>query len=112
LSFLSSYVHHAPHAAHSTLLPLSPPSPTPYPTLQVLQVALRADAEPAHPYDLVAVWLAALAWVADARWRRLTTGPHQQALMAWLEALELRVVALSLSQPEDFLLEGSGGCMW
>ncbi|KAL4425738.1 hypothetical protein ABPG75_009754 [Micractinium tetrahymenae] len=77
-------------------------------TTRVLQVALQAEAGPAHPFDLVAVWLAALAWVADPRWRRLTTVPHHAALMAWLEALELRVVALQLAQPEDFALEGSG----
>jgi hypothetical protein len=76
--------------------------------LQVLQVAVRADAEPAHPFDLVAVWLAALGWVADSRWRRLPSGPHQTALMEWLESLELRVVALSLAQPADFAPDSPG----
>lgn len=74
--------------------------------LQVLQVAVRADAEPGHPFDLVAAWLAALPWVADSRWRRLPSGPHLEALLEWLEALELRVVALRLAQPEDFGMEG------
>lgn len=86
-------------------------SPTALPALvppQVLQVALQAEASPLHPHDMVAAWLAALAWVADPRWRRLSAGPHQAALMAWLEALELRVVALQLAQPEDFAPEGSG----
>ena len=65
----------------------------------------------------MAVWLAALSWVADSRWRRLPSGAHLEALVAWLEALELRVVALRLAQPEDFALEaGSPGgrrlCNW
>ena len=63
---------------------------------------VHADAEPAHAADLVAAWLAALSCVADSRWRRLGTGPHQGALLEWLEALDLRVVALRLAQPEDF----------
>ena len=69
---------------------------------QVLLVAMGADAEPAHPFDLVAVWLAALAWVADSRWRRLSGGSHTAALLEWVEALDLRVVALRLAQPDDF----------
>lgn len=77
--------------------------------LQVLQVAVQADGEAAHPHDLVAAWLAALAWVADSRWRRLPAGPHQAALLEWLEALDLRVVALRLAQPEDFGADSPGG---
>lgn len=63
---------------------------------------MAADAEPAHPFDLVSVWLAALAWVADSRWRRLSGGTHTAALLDWVEGLDLRVVALRLAQPEDF----------
>jgi hypothetical protein len=73
---------------------------------QVLRAAMHADAEPAHPFDLAAPWLAALAWVADSRWRRLPAGPHLEALAGWVEALELRAVALRLAQPADFGLEG------
>lgn len=82
-------------------------------------MAVRADAEPGHPFDLVAAWLAALPWVADSRWRRLAAGPHSEALAGWVEALDLRVTALRLAQPEDFLLDGAspggwsgrGGCL-
>lgn len=71
---------------------------------------MAADAEPGHPFDLVAVWLAALAWVADSRWRRLSSGPHTAALLEWLEALDLRVVALRLAEPEDLgAAESPGG---
>lgn len=84
-----------------------PPAPR---TLQVLHVAVQADAEPAHPFDLVAVWLAALAWVGDSRWRRLSGGAHMAALLDWLEALDLRVVALRLASPEDFGAESPGPC--
>jgi hypothetical protein len=90
---------HWHHSAAPLLLLLS---------LQVLQVAVRAAAEPAHPFDLVAAWLAALGWVADSRWRRLPSGPHQAALAEWLECLELRVVALSLAQPADFAPDSPG----
>ena len=90
---------HWHHSAAPLLLLLS---------LQVLQVAVRADAEPAHPFDLVAAWLAALGWVADSRWRRLPSGSHQAALVEWLECLELRVVALSLAQPADFAPDSPG----
>lgn len=88
------------HAASPALPPLLP---------QVLQVAMAADAEPAHPFDLVAVWLAALAWVADSRWRRLSGGSHTAALLEWVEALDLRVVALRLAEPEDFGAADSPG---
>ena len=63
--------------------------------LQVLQAAIAAEAEPSHALDVVAVWLEVLGWIADSRWRRLPAGPQSVELLSLLEALDLRVLALS-----------------
>ena len=41
---------------------------------EVLRAAAAAEARTGAPLHIVAVWLAALAWLEDARWRKLRSG--------------------------------------
>ena len=69
---------------------------------EVLRAAALAEAQPEHPRHAAAVWLAALLWLEDARWRKLRSGgAPTDALEALLDALSRRVLLLSLPAPED-----------
>lgn len=41
---------------------------------EVLRAAAAAEGRPGAPLHIVAVWLAALLWLEDARWRKLRSG--------------------------------------
>lgn len=69
-----------------------------------------AEASPAHPHELVAVWLEALNWIADPRWRRLSMpGPHYAAALELSEALHMRVLSLKLMSPLELMPHGGAG---
>lgn len=69
---------------------------------EVLRSAAQAEAQPEHPQHAAAVWLAALLWLEDGRWRKLRSGgAPTDALEALLDALSRRVLLLSLPAPEE-----------
>jgi len=71
-------------------------------TAEVLQAAALAEAQPEHPTHVAGVWLAALLWLEDGRWRKLRSGgAPTDALEALLDSLSCRTLLLSLpAQPE------------
>ena len=68
----------------------------------MLRAAAQAEAQPEHPAHIMGVWLAALLWLQDARWRKLRSGgAPTDALEALLDSLSRRTLLLSLpAQPE------------
>ena len=68
----------------------------------MLRAAAQAEAQPEHPAHIAGVWLAALLWLEDGRWRKLRSGgAPTDALEALLDSLSRRTLLLSLpGQPE------------
>lgn len=67
---------------------------------EVLKAAAAAEARPGAPGHIAAVWLAALLWLEDPRWRKLRTGgAPTEALEGLLDALSRRVLLLNLPPP-------------
>ena len=68
----------------------------------MLRAAALAEAQPEHPVHIAGVWLAALLWLEDGRWRKLRSrGAPTDALEALLDALSRRVRLLSLAPPDQ-----------
>lgn len=68
--------------------------------VEVLRNARTADSNAEHPLDIVAVWLEALSWLNDSRWRRLPSGPHKTELSSFLAVLDQRVEIVQALTPE------------
>lgn len=67
---------------------------------EVLRAASAAEARPGAPCHIAAVWLAALLWLEDARWRKLRSGgAPTDAVEGLLDALSRRVLLLNLPPP-------------
>ena len=60
-------------------------------------MAATADVPLRRPQQLVAVWLAALTWPADARWRACGPAAPSDAMFALLSSLSAHVTALRVA---------------
>ena len=60
-------------------------------------MAAAAEVPLRRPQQLVAVWLAALTWPADARWRACGANAPSDALFALLSSLSAHVTALRVA---------------
>lgn len=68
----------------------------------MLRAAARAEAQQEHPAHIAGVWLAALLWLEDGRWRKLRSGgAPTDALEALLDSLSRRTLLLSLPGQPD-----------
>ena len=64
---------------------------------EALRVAAAAEVPLRRPQQLVAVWLAALTWPADARWRACGVAAPSDAIFALLSSLSVHVTALRVA---------------
>ncbi len=76
----------------------------------MLRAAAQAEAQPEHPAHIAGVWLAALLWLEDGRWRKLRSGgAPTDALEALLDSLSRRTLLLSLpAQPDPASAQMTG----
>ena len=64
---------------------------------EALRVASAAEVPLRRPQQLVAVWLAALTWPADMRWRACGPAAPSDAMFALLSSLSAHVTALRVA---------------
>ncbi len=64
---------------------------------EALRVAAAAEVPLRRPQQLVAVWLAALTWPADTRWRACGANAPSDAVFALLSSLSAHVTALRVA---------------
>lgn len=82
--------------------------------IDVFGVAAEADVSVTDGRSVLvlSLWLAALSWLDDPRWRKLPPGGHTLALGNLLDSLDSRVEILHSVTPEE-LMDGVGsGSQW